>query len=136
MHRSYQRDFSTVDHLSDKMTQWVGKLEHYLKKVGGVGKAIDRWIHHHADPILIYAGFHVARDQYYPVVGVCQDINHAIHYRKINIVPVYDMEFAFNCPDTDDGFYNACKAITKVVEIVQREAQKGDISRQRHVNHA
>ena len=127
-YRDYHRAFSILDYLSDKMLQFADNLEHFLDDLGGVGKAVDHFVHRHFDPIMLYLSFKIIVDQYSEAIGVCENITHAIHYRTYkDLIPVYDMSFAFNCPDTEEGFLNACKAITKVVEMVQAEAKKGEL---------
>ena len=110
------------------MLQFGRKLEHYLDETGGISKAVDRFVHRHFDPVTLYLSFKTIVDEYSEAVGICEDITHAIHYRSFkDLVPVYDMSFAFNCPDTEEGFLNACKAITKVVELVQKKAIDGKV---------
>ena len=110
------------------MLQYSSKLEHFLDDVGGIGKAVDKFFHQHFDPVLLYISFKIIVDQYSEAVGICENITDAIHYRAYkDLIPVYDMSFAFNCPNTEEGFYNACKAITKVIELVQKKAVEGEI---------
>ena len=77
---------------------------------------------------MLYVAFKIIVDEYSEAVGICEDVTSSIHYRNFkDLVPVYDMSFALNCPNTDEGFLNACEAITKVVEFVQTKAREGKI---------
>ena len=38
--------------------------------------------------------------------GIYQYVSYAIHYHTYkDLVAVYDMSFAFDCPDTEESFY-------------------------------
>lgn len=128
--RKYLQHDRFDDKLTNKLLKYEGKFEHLVHKLGG--EKMDKFFHRHFDPISMYLSFKVIKDQYGPAVGVCQQITDAIHYRTIstkNLVPVYDMSFAFNCPNTLEGFHTICKAITKVVELVQKYAIDGKLSK-------
>ena len=114
--------------MGDKMLQYGQKLEYFLNHHGGHVKAVDRFVNRHIDPVMLYLSFKIIVDEYYEAVGICEKVTDAIHYRTYkDLIPVYDMSYAFNCPNTPEGFLNACKAITYVVELVQQRAHEGEI---------
>ena len=123
--RGYHQHDRFNDALANDMLKYLGKFEHGLDSLP-FGKSIDKFIHRHFDPISLYFAFKIIKDQYGPAVGVTQQVTDAIHYRTYkNLVPVYDMSFAFYCPNTEEGFHSICTAITYVVELVQNLATKG-----------
>ena len=59
--------------------------------------------HKHFDPTILNSAFKLISDEYGVERGICQ---YAIHYRPYkDLVAVHDMSFAFDCPDTEEGFY-------------------------------
>ena len=82
----------------------------------------------HTDPVSLNIAFEIIKSQYDTVFGVTQEVPNAIHYRTYQgLTPVYDMEFAFDCPDTEEGFTTISRAIGFVIEKVQTLANKGII---------
>ena len=91
------------------------------------GNWLVQKFHKHFDPTILNSAFKLISDEYGVERGICQYAPYAIHYRTYkDLVAVYDMSFAFDCPDTDEGFYEISKAITFIVERVQFYASEGE----------
>lgn len=108
-----------------KELQFSDKLHCIHNDLSDVKKIVDIQLFQH--PLLLYITFKAITDQYSKTIGIRESIMDAIHCRSYkDLVPLYNMSFVFNCPNTKEGFYNACKAITRVVQLVQMNSVEGE----------
>ena len=102
------------------------KLGDIVEDIPFIGDDLVDLFQQRTDPTVLNLAFEVIKNQYDAVFGVTQEVPNAIHYRTYQgLTPVFDMEFAFDCPNTVEGFTTISRAIGFVVERVQSLANKG-----------
>ena len=107
------------------------KFASEVQSVVGHGLPGGNWLvqkfHKHFDPTILNSAFKLIFDEYGVEREICDRAPYAIHYRTYkDLVAVYDMSFAFDCPDTEEGFYEIAKAITFIIDRVQYYAGEGE----------
>ena len=125
---AFHKGHELTDFVSDALLKVASKVQSSTEHdLGCLGRKLVQTFHKQLDPTILNSVFKLISDEYGQERGICQYAPYAIHYRSYkDLVAVYDMSFAFDCPDTEEGFYEISKAITFIVERVQFYASEGE----------
>ena len=125
---AFHKGHELTDFVSDALLKVASKVQSSTEHdLGLLGRKLVQTFHKHLDPTILNSVFKLISDEYGQERGICQYAPYAIHYRSYkDLIAVYDMSFAFDCPDTEEGFYEISKAITYIVERVQFYAGEGE----------
>ena len=124
--RAFHTGHRVLDTAAIMLQRAREKLGDIIEDIPFIGKDIVDLFQQRTDPIVLNLAFEVIKDQYDTVFGVTQEVPNAIHYKTYQgLTPVFDMEFAFNCPNTEEAFTTISRAISFVVERVQSLANQG-----------